>query len=133
MYIWDALDITWVQWFKARIIMGSSGIHRTSHCYLDFYPSISQSPILLKYILVFAALIELLLEIFRRFTWCFMLFIVCFCCFILQTCLDKNTGNGKLEGSAAHWRLGEIIISFRLLSHLVRNSCIRVDALLRIW
>lgn len=118
MYIWGALDITWIQWYKTRIIMVSSRIYRTSHCYLDSNPSISQSPRLLKYILVFAALIELIffhfqhkLQVFRRFTWFFTLFIVFCCCFILQTCLNKNTGNGKLEDNAAYWRLGQILAS----------------------
>lgn len=116
MYIWGALDITWVQWSKTRIIMGSSGKYRKSYCYLDFDPSISQSLSLLKYILMFAALIELFffhfqhkLQIFRCSTWCLsylFLFTV-----VLQTCLNKNTGNGKLEGNAAHWRLGQISAS----------------------
>lgn len=93
--------------------MVSSGIYRTSHCYLDSNPSISQSPSLLKYILVFAALIELYIffhfqhnykysDVLRDFLRYLLFFFVS-----LQICLHKNTGNGKFEGNAAHWRLAD--------------------------
>lgn len=150
MYVWGALDITWVQWYKTRIIMVSSGIYRTSHCYLDSNPSISQSPSLLKYILVFAALIELYIffhfqhnykysDVLRDFLRYLLLFFLLVYKFVfIKTQVMVNLRAMQLiddwltqRNISSAW--GRYSPSFRLLSLLVRNSCIRVDTILSTW
>lgn len=143
MYVWGALDITWVQWYKTRIIMVSSGIYRTSHCYLDSNPSISQSPSLLKYILVFAALIELyfffIFSIITSIPTFYVIFYVIYCLFFLlvyklvfiKTQVMVNMRAMQLiddwltqRNISSAW--GRYSPSFRLPFLLVRNSCIWV-------